>query len=196
LIVQFWEPGKKPECKIHSLIDCSSSQDAASIFDLIFEALLNKSYGNNLVAVATDGAAVLRGRKNSVVQRLREKYKKIWDLHCISHCFNLLANYACKALPDFVENFVRLIYNYFSHSASRTKQWLDLQDEMNIKPHKILSFGVTRWSSLYVAVARILDKWESLNSYFENQGNDDSKLILQNLKDPEIIVSLQFLKSS
>jgi len=66
---------------------------------------------------------------------------------------------------------------------------------MKLKPYKILSYGVTRWSSLLIAVTRILDRWDALVQYFsENKVDDEVSEITKAMKKPENKVYLSFLK--
>ena len=52
------------------LLRTSANQDSESLYNVINEKLLSKKYAKNLVAIATDGASVLRGKNNFVNFRI------------------------------------------------------------------------------------------------------------------------------
>jgi len=126
---------------------------------LIESSQCENQYSRNLVAYASDGASVLRGNKNSVLRELKEKFPLIWDLHCPPHYFHLIANFASDKMPDMIENLVRKIYTHFAHFPRRLADWEDFQEEMNIKPYKILSYSTVRWSRIVESISRILVRW-------------------------------------
>jgi len=194
LVVQHWSPKKGSECFLYRMVDCSKISTSQEIFDMLGSLILQKPIGKNLVAFASDGASVMRGRNNSVLEKLKKKVSKYLGCHCLSHCFHLILNYASKALPLWVELFIKQIYNHFSNSALRTSNWIQLQETMNMKPHKILRSGQTRWCSVEASINRILEKWDALLKYFEETKTDDSINILKDMKNPETKVYLGFLK--
>lgn len=77
LMVQYWEPGAGSKCVLHSLVDCSAGQDHEELFEIIRKKILTKPYSQNLVAFTSDGAPVLRGKKNSVLQKLKKRYPQL-----------------------------------------------------------------------------------------------------------------------
>jgi len=113
ILVQYWDTKSGLKCGLHSLIQSSHCGNHQELFDFIDTKLLQKEYSRNLVAYASDGASILRGNKNSVLTKLRAKFPLIWDLHCLPHCFHLIANFASDKMPDVIENLVRRIYNHF-----------------------------------------------------------------------------------
>ena len=82
--------------------------------------------------------------KKSVLQKLKLEIPYVWDIHCLYHCFNLIGSYASKSLPKDIEPLVKSIYNHFAHSSLRVAKWLQLQDQMNLKPFKIIGLSKTR----------------------------------------------------
>ena len=74
---------------------------------------MNQIPFRNLVGFCTDGANVMRGKNNSVVGLLKNKCPNLVDIHCLSHCFNLIARKASEQLPDSVQNSITNIFAYF-----------------------------------------------------------------------------------
>ena len=112
IMIQYWSD-QGPKCLVHSLTECSEEQDSISLFQIVKNKIISQSYANNLVALATDRASVLLGKNNSVLQKLKTIYPKLWDVHCLSHClshcFNLISNYGAKAIPLNLEQVLKAI---------------------------------------------------------------------------------------
>lgn len=52
-----------------------------------------------MVGLGTDGAAVMRGSNNSVVQKFTNDIPNLVSIHCFDHCFALIAEKASEKLP-------------------------------------------------------------------------------------------------
>ena len=98
-------------------------QIAEGIFNILNSNLLNKSYANNLIGFATNGAFTLRGKNHSVLTRLKEMYpNNLWDFYDICHVLLMywaMSNYVSSAIPTKIERLLKDNYNFFSHSAKR-----------------------------------------------------------------------------
>lgn len=88
-----------------------------------FEAS-NIDYKKNLIGIAADGAAVMTGRLNSVVTKLRDDVPNIFIFKCICHSFALCSSYACKKLPIEIEILTRDIYITFWEIVQSVQQIL------------------------------------------------------------------------
>lgn len=69
-----------------------------------------------MIGFGSDGASVMRGKKNSVLTRLREKVPNIFDIHCIAHAAHLAASKAAKHIPKEIGFFIDKISVWFAHS--------------------------------------------------------------------------------
>ena len=76
---------------------------------------------NNLVKLGTDEANVILGARNSVMSRLRCKQPALIALHCHCHIAALIANEACKVLPDELEDLTTDVWYYFQKSPRRLR---------------------------------------------------------------------------
>ena len=84
---------------------------------------------NNIIGYVSDTTNVMFGEHHSVVTNLKEKIPCLFVMKCICHSAHLCASYACEKLPRAIENMVRDIYSYFSHSAkslNSAKNWQNL----------------------------------------------------------------------
>ena len=80
--------------------------------DKHFQESTTLLYGN-LVGLGTDGANVMLGARNSVMSQLRCKQPALVALHCHCHIAALIANEACKVLPDELKDLTTDVWYYF-----------------------------------------------------------------------------------
>jgi len=196
ILCQFWNDNDKAvDCLIHSMHDSSLYQDSDSIFEIIKKNILDKPYGKNLVGFSSDGASIFRGEHNGVVKKLQDVCSnKVWEIHCLPHCFSLIANFAARAIPEYIEKLVKDIYNHFTRSAQRTSKFMNLQIFMNLKSYKMLRLVSTRWLVLEECVNRLLTRWDELIKYFTEIAEPEFKHISQVMCEDEVKVYMQFLK--
>lgn len=105
---------------------------------------------SNIVGFGADNANVMMGDLNGVRKKLTEICPGIVVQRCNCHNLHLSASNACKKLPTSVEQFVRDIYTYFSHSVKRSNELKEFQIFAEEKPSKMLYPSQTRWLSLKV----------------------------------------------
>ena len=74
-------------------------------------------------------------------------------------------------------------YKYFSKSPKRSAKWLNLQSSLGVKELKINKYIEARWLSREFCISRIFQRWDELIEYFTNEGNKDSKRILEILNE-------------
>ena len=108
------------------------------------------------------------GARKSVMSRLRCKQPALVALHCHCHIAALIANKACKVLPDELENLTTDVLFYFQKSPRRLRQFEDSQSFMECKPHKLLKACQTRWPSLEACVYHLIEQYEALLTYFRS----------------------------
>jgi hypothetical protein len=165
-----------------------------------FTATLNKFEIplEHILGVASDGANVMVGSKNSFFSRLKQEVPHSILLKCICHSAALIASYACSELPKEAESLLRQIYTYISGSAKRCAQLIEMQTYFNLKHYKILKLCDTRWLSLHDCISRILQNWDVLVSYFQIACLEDqletANTILNLMQHKTIKSYLLFLK--
>jgi len=111
--------------------------------------------------------------------------------------YHLCASHACEKLPRAIENMVRDIYSFFSHSAKRLAEFEKFQHFVQVEPHKILKPAQTRWLSLQMCVSRILEQWDALELFFADAAERERQVAAENvastLKNPIVKLYFQFL---
>ena len=152
----------------------------------------------NLVGLGSDGANVMLGARNSVLTRLKAKQPALVSFHCNCHLAALIANHACRAMPDYLEDVTIQLWYFFQKSPKRYRTFEEFQVFVDAKPHKLLKAGQTRWLSLEMCVNRLLEQLDALVSYFRSTDERSSSIqrISTSLEKPLTKVYLMFLSSA
>ncbi|KAG0426451.1 hypothetical protein HPB47_026426 [Ixodes persulcatus] len=113
---------------------------------------------------------------------------------------SLVAGHTSKAalkLPRNVEDLLRNVANYFSHSCKRQAQLAELQEYLHKEKNKILRPSETRWLVLHQCVERVLQEWETLKLLFLQAATEDrivaAELILKDM-NPITEAYLKFMQ--
>ena len=134
---------------------------------------------DNLVGLGIDGANVILGAWNSVMSRLRCKQPVLVALHCHCHIAALIANEACKVLPDELEDLTTDAWYYFQKSPRWLRQFEEFQSFVECKPHKLLKACQTWWLRFEACVNRLIEQ-EALLSYFRS--TEDKQAVVRRVK--------------
>ena len=80
----------------------------------ILDGVMTDSWRQKLVALATDGAAVMLGKNNGVVKRIKELVHRpsVLAIHCSAHRLELAYKHSCKDVPLFVKIDAMLLSMY------------------------------------------------------------------------------------
>ncbi|XP_023217583.1 uncharacterized protein LOC111619978 [Centruroides sculpturatus] len=141
---------------------------------------------NKLIGIATDGAASMCGRNNSLYTHLRDfcGYDLI-HVKCICHSLDLVASAAKDELPSNISFMLQETTEHFSHSTLRKNIYKhlfhvmnDTTDEVSADPLKLTTPSKTRWLSISLCVERILNQYEDLKLYFSVYPAKDYKIRL------------------
>ena len=126
---------------------------------------------------------------------LRCKQPALVALRCHCHIAALIANEACKVLP---EDLTTDIWYYFVKSPRRLRQFEEVQSFVECKPHKLLKTCQTRWLSLEACVNRLIEQYEALLSYFRRTENKHAvvRRVKFVLEKPQTKAYLLFLCSA
>lgn len=86
---------------------------------------------------------------------------------CFIHTLQLSVNESIFA-QQAVKNIIttgRNIVKHFNHSSSAVNKLKELQDQLNLKNHKLLQDVPTRWNSTYYMLERIIEQRKALVTY-------------------------------
>ena len=189
----------KVRCPFYSLVTLESAT-ANGIFqclDKLFSDGGPLKY-SKLVGLGSDGASVMLGSRNSVLTRLQTEQPALVSFHCNCHIAALIANHACKELPDYLDDLTVQIWYFFQKSPKRLRLYQEFQHFVDVKPHKLLKAGQTRWLSLEICVNRLLEQHDALLSYFRSSSENLASVrrITESLEKPLSRLFLMFLSDS
>lgn len=171
----------------------------------LFFIFINCKRGNSIIIIFYDCESFPTKityhhiKKNMVgfasVALLSSDIDDLFLMKCICHSFHLCASYACKKLPNYIEDFARRIFNYFHCSPRHRNDFKEFQEFCQLKPYKLLQPNQTRWLSLPKVVDRLLD---ALKLYFSKAATYDAIQFAVNihtmLENPCIKLYLDFLQ--
>lgn len=180
-----------------SLIELPNGK-ATTIYDSIKSCLNEMSIPiENVIGFCADTCNVMFGKNHSVSQLLIKDHPWILPVKCSCHLIHLCASNASLKLPKSLEDLCRNVYSHFSLSSLRTKAFHEFQDFFNIKQHKLLRPGHTRWLSMKMCVDRLLEQYEALKLYFTQIGLEDPTnvhdTIMRSLNNQFTLAYLEFL---
>lgn len=152
---------------------------ADTIVDDVKQLLIEKNLdGRKLVAVCTDGAAVMTGCRNGVVQKLREEYNsELVGVHCTAHRLALSASDAARSVEQ-VKKFqedLRGIFVFFSNSAVRSNKLHELQRQLDEQQLKFTQPHTVRWLSIHSAVSVVCRSLKALRDVLEHMVASNSQ---------------------
>ncbi|GAA6077908.1 zinc finger MYM-type protein 6-like [Tachysurus ichikawai] len=157
------------------LLKISESRESAgrAIFDLLDGELKQRGTPwSNCISFAADNAAVMQGFGKGVAAFLKAQHPHICLMGCPWHLIHLAAERASRELCVNVEDFLVTIYYYLDKSSKRKSNLHDVQVMCILK---ILKMASTRWLSLGQCVNRLLQQWDALTVFFENEVNAGKK---------------------
>ena len=197
VIRTFDEEAGTVRSEFYKLAELGEKADAQTLFAAVESAFIEDGIPfDNLLGFASDGANAMLGRHNSVKTRLMEKQPNLFVIHCICHVAALCASHACNdSIPNEVEQLLRDTYNFFHQSSKHLAQLANFQHFVDVEPHRLLYPSQTHWLSLHQCVARMVQQWPALRSFF---ASTDERLvvvqrILQQLDNPTFKLYFLFL---
>ena len=153
----FWGLQKVPEVNASNLFEC-----------LDFHKTRSSLGCEKLIGWNNNGANVMLGKHNSVVNRLKTKPHKLYVMHCIHHVSHLMVNDAIHCISSYGTDLNENLFWRFHHSAKRVAELQSFQEWLEVEGHKILEKVDTRWLSLEACVNHIIEQYASLVSYFDS----------------------------
>jgi hypothetical protein len=160
----------------------------------------------NCISFASDGASNVAGIHNSVWSRFRDANPHCVQIKCICHSLALVVKHAYDAhMPDSLCNLLHKVPTYFSKSAIRRQDFLEIQKVMysgmatkGTSPFQ--KYCDTRWLARAKVMKNIYKEWDTLEAYFVSIKDDvpsearvDVAVLIQTFKDRSKQALLAFL---
>lgn len=116
------------------------------------------------------------GHVKGVAAFLKKVQPHIRIQTCSCHLLHLAAQRGVKSFRHFdAEEFVMDIYYFLQKSSKRQSTFKLCQNIYGTKPHKILKYVSTRWLSLLQSIERIIEQWEPLVKFFNEEASKNIK---------------------
>jgi hypothetical protein len=174
--------------------------DSASLFKTIETFFLANDipFERNMIGFASDGAAVMMGKHNSVSQKFCDRIPHLFIFRCICHSIDLAASEASRRLPSYLEETLLEIFYYLKYSTKRQLAVASLQKLLDIPEKKYLQLHKVRWLSLGAVVDRTLEQYDVLLRFFDEErkkcsNKEKAQRIFANLENPYSRLYYEFL---
>ena len=173
----------------HKVIGVQRLEDksTAEVFKEIVEnkIFINSNIKANCIGISHDYASTLGGVHKGLTSLIRKSLNKyIFELKDPCHGLNLSISNSLKKLPKEIMNFIRKIHAHFS-SPQRRAKLNNIQRRLSLKELSFVKYVPTRWLSLESCLQRLIELWEPLQIYFDENLKELSKNF-QESSDEEI----------
>ena len=132
------------------------------------------------LAVGSDVASVMTGRKNGFVALLQKQDSPyVIGIHCVAHRLALCSSQAEDKVP-YLKQYQQIlsdIFYHFKRSALRRTKINAIQAILEDPKLQCKELHNVRWFSMYSALETVCRTWGSLATYFETemeQANDST----------------------
>lgn len=100
-----------------------------------------------LIAITTDGASVMFGRKSGVVARMQALFPGVTGWHCTAHRLELAVSDTLKAIGaiDHFKILMDKLYSLYHTSNKNRMEMKECAESLDIQLHKIGRILNTRW---------------------------------------------------
>ena len=125
----------------------------------------------NCIGYASDGAAVVSGKNNSVFTRMKQHSPNIYQIKCICHSIAKCAEHAFNRLPSCLGFLLKAVPKWFSKSNLRKSQYMQLFNQFegsDMFSTPFQKYAETRWLVRGKICRNLLNNWEILKEYFNS----------------------------
>ena len=176
VVIRYHDPTTgRVDCCLLAVPNLTKDSTGENIADLIVETMAAHNIPwKNCIAFSSDNASVMTGRFKGCITYLKKLQPSLALVGCPCHLIHIGAEKTARMLPLSVEELLIDLYYYLDKSSKRIQTLRDFQELCNTETRKILKHVCTRWLSVGICLKRVLDQWELLTLFFEQQ-NEQSK---------------------
>lgn len=140
----------------------------------------NEFLKENLISIATDGAAVMMGKKKGVVTLMKQRFPQVLIWHCANHRLELSVGDVIKRdFPSHVNHFRSFLDKLYSLYHQSPKNARELKQHAELLEIEILKIGRilgTRWvASSFRSVSAVWKNFKALVAHFTAAKDDKSR---------------------
>jgi hypothetical protein len=140
------------------------------------ERLHVSAWSNKLIGMGSDGAAVMLGKDNGVIAKLKELQPVVQAVHCSAHRIELAYKDALRKIPIHgqVEGIMSGIFCFYKKSPLNRQMLLQSYCALNQSPVVPTRVGGTRWiTHTRIALGNLLRGYEAITTHL-SQVKDNS----------------------
>ncbi|XP_063951982.1 zinc finger protein 862-like [Lytechinus pictus] len=138
---------------------------------LALEAISFDNWQSSIVALGTDGAAVMIGRERGLATLMREKVPWLYNIHCMAHRLELGVMDVIKQHHE-MQRITDMLQGMFKTYKASPKSWRDLQRVAEVMETRLLRPGNvqgTRWlPHIKAALRALMESFEAISAHREN----------------------------
>ena len=157
--VRFCE-SEAPEERFLGLIRLSDDYTADGIANQLFPLLAVLTKYATFIGITTDGASVLIGQHNGVVEKLREKYPHIVSIHCAAHRLNLVVGSVVKTVIPNTVAVLKQLHSCFNTIKTADK-FSSVQKGRKENDRKMPGWIEIRWGSMFLVADTVSCRFAS-----------------------------------
>ena len=195
---------------VEDILKNSNSANAEAIFNILTEKLdtlgLQRS---KLSSMASDGAAVMTGKRSGVATRLKALNRHVITFHCLCHKLALACTDTNSEVHYIknVELWLRQLWKMFENSPKRTATYMKVQLQLKslqlsengkkVVTKKLKKACQTRWLSFDAATAAIFDDYLAVLQTLRQLKDEDAIAcgLLGKVKSAKFIGTIYILKA-
>ncbi|XP_077100002.1 SCAN domain-containing protein 3-like [Siphateles boraxobius] len=140
------------------------------------------------VAVCTDGAAAMTGRKSGLVARIKAVNPRVKSVHCMLHR-QALASKGMEPDLHFVLSTAVTAVNFVKSRALQSRLFGQLCREMDAGHDTLLYHSEVRWLSRAKVLQRVFELRSEMSEFLRTEKPD----IAEFFSDPEYVAKLAYL---
>ncbi|XP_071399292.1 SCAN domain-containing protein 3-like [Centroberyx affinis] len=164
----------------------ATGEEIFNVIDMFMETG-NVSW-ENCIAICTDGAAAMTGRKSGVVARAKERNPMMIATHCMLHRQALASKSLSPELHSVLSTVVSVV-NHIKCKPLQSRVFGQLCREMGAGQDTLLFHSEVRWLSRGKVLQRVYELRSELCEFIQNDKPTTAALF----SDPEWIAQLAYL---
>lgn len=130
----------------------------------------------SVTSISTDGAAAMAGNKNGAQAWIKKQNPYTLHTHCVAHISALASAdvYTDSVLRE-LDDLLSMVFAVFRNSPKMMAQFKDVQEQLDLKPLRMLQFHGVRWLSRYEVLQRLWDRLVPLLQCLETDDRKSSR---------------------
>lgn len=179
-------------------------EKAIEIKDMLVKVLNSYDCAGKLIGFCGDncptnfGRPITRTGSNNVFYLLQQEYDDgLLGIGCLAHMLHNAINFGCTVvLPHDMEAVIVKFYKHFYIYSQRTEALRVLCESKDVLFEKLKSYGATRFVAMKECLTTIINLFDVLVEYFNENSNETPVVLRRFLEDPLALFLLQFLRDS